>query len=98
MDAGRPKPDLLVHQPGSGEYNHAVIEVKSVAGEDIQKDLETLSLFRNDFGYQRAIYLIYGPDGRVARVRPSPTVFRIWRLSRCGCIWRRAPRRPIYSL
>lgn len=68
MDAGKPKPDLLVHQPGSGEYNHAVIEVKSVAGQDIQKDLETLSLFRN-IGYERAIYLIYGADDRVAKVR-----------------------------
>ena len=68
MDTGKPKPDLLVHQPGSGEYNHAVIEVKSVAGQDIQKDLETLSLFQN-IGYERAIFLIYGADDRVAKVR-----------------------------
>jgi hypothetical protein len=59
-DGGKPKPDLLVHQPGGGRYNHAVIEVKSVVGQDIQKDLETLSLFRNQLGYERAILLIYG--------------------------------------
>lgn len=60
LDAGNPKPDLLVHQPGTGRYNHAVIEVKSVVGQDIQKDLETLSLFRNQLRYERAIFLIYG--------------------------------------
>lgn len=57
-----PKPDLLVHQPGYMAGNFAVIEVKceraSKAG--IAKDLETLSFFVNEFGYQRAIYLIYG--------------------------------------
>jgi hypothetical protein len=31
-----------------------------VVGQDIQKDLETLSLFRNQLGYERAILLIYG--------------------------------------
>jgi hypothetical protein len=58
----RPKPDLLVHQPGSGRHNHAVIEVKasSAPAAGIRKDLETLSLFRSDLGYERAIYLIYG--------------------------------------
>jgi hypothetical protein len=29
-DTSKPKPDLLVHQPGGGRYNHAVIEIKSV--------------------------------------------------------------------
>lgn len=60
LNAGQPKPDLLVHQPGGGQYNHAVIEIKSVVGQDIQKDLETLSLFRNQLRYERAIFLIYG--------------------------------------
>ncbi len=77
-DLGKPKPDLLVHQPGTGRYYHAVIEVKSVDGQDIQKDLETLSLFRTGFrtglpGYERAIYLIYGDGDRadtaLARIR-----------------------------
>ncbi|RHW18243.1 hypothetical protein D1610_07140 [Sphingomonas gilva] len=42
--------------------NFAVIEVKCEhAGKaGIAKDLETLSFFVNEFGYQRAIYLIYG--------------------------------------
>lgn len=59
----QPKPDLLVHQPGTGE-NYAVIEVKSCLAvtRNIRKDLETLSVFRNQVGYQRAIYLIYGGD------------------------------------
>ena len=55
-DGGAPKPDLLVHQPGHGN-NYAIVEVKScrVAADGIRKDLNTLSLFRNQFGYQRAI-------------------------------------------
>jgi len=56
-----PKPDLLVHRPGYMAGNFAVIEVKCEhAGKTgIAKDLETLSFFVNEFGYQRAIYLIY---------------------------------------
>ena len=40
---GQPKPDLLVHQPGTGE-NHAVVEVKSsgAVARNIEKDLERL--------------------------------------------------------
>jgi hypothetical protein len=60
LDAGKPKPDLLVHQPGSGRFNHAVIEIKNVVGQDIRKDLEILSFFRNQLRYERAIFLIYG--------------------------------------
>ena len=69
---GAPKPDLLVHQPGHGN-NYAIVEVKScrVGADGIRKDLDTLSRFGNEFGYQRAIYLIYGagPDGMLARVQ-----------------------------
>jgi hypothetical protein len=63
QDGGQPKPDLLVHQPGTGE-NYAVIEVKSsrVVARDIDKDLSTLTLFMHRLGYQRAIYLVYGAD------------------------------------
>ena len=66
----QPKPDLLVHRPGTGE-NHAVMEVKSSSAtvRDIEKDLGTLTLFRNDLGYQRAIYLVYGADALNAGVR-----------------------------
>jgi hypothetical protein len=56
------KPDLLVHRPGHMEDNHAVIEVKHANAPSlgILKDLKTLTLFRNQAGYQRGIYLIYG--------------------------------------
>jgi hypothetical protein len=61
-----PKPDLLVHRPGYMDGNFAVIEVKCErAGKvGIKKDLETLSFFVNEFGYERAIYLIYGDAAR----------------------------------
>lgn len=57
-----PKPDLLVHRPGYMEGNFAVIEVKCerAAKAGIAKDLDTLSFFLTEFGYQRAVYLIYG--------------------------------------
>ena len=60
LDSAKPKPDLLVHQPGGSRFNHAVIEIKSMVGQDIQKDLETLSFFINQLGYERGIFLIYG--------------------------------------
>jgi hypothetical protein len=58
------KPDLLVHRPGCMAGNHAVIEVKSAQGArtGAPKDLRTLSVFRRDVRYERAIYLIYGED------------------------------------
>lgn len=69
LGASYAKPDLLVHGPGDMGRNHAIIEVKSqmatLAG--IAKDLRTLSLFRREVGYERAIYLIYG-HGNLARV------------------------------
>ncbi|MGA3091807.1 MAG: hypothetical protein ABSD75_24630 [Terriglobales bacterium] len=70
QDGGQPKPDLLVHQPGTGE-NYAVIEVKSsrAAAREIDKDLGTLTLFMNRLGYHRAIYLIYGAEAPDAAVR-----------------------------
>lgn len=78
QDGGQPKPDLLVHQPGTGE-NYGVIEVKSARAiaREIDKDLGTLTLFRTDLGYQRAIYLIYGAGAleAAARVQQSAAKF-----------------------
>lgn len=56
------KPDLLVHGPGDMGKNFAIIEVKHVAAtpEGLRKDLRSLTIFRDQVGYQRAIYLIYG--------------------------------------
>src|SRR5262249_14940735 len=64
-DGAAPKPDFLVHEPGTGN-NHAVFEVKSALGSEdgTAKDFKTLLHFRHQLGYERAIYLIYGatPD------------------------------------
>ena len=44
--------------------NHAVMEVKSARGvrDGFPKDLRTLTVFREEVGYERAIYLIYGEE------------------------------------
>jgi hypothetical protein len=72
QDGAAPKPDLLVHQPGHAN-NYAIIEVKScpATAYGIRKDVHILSVFRNECGYQRAIYLMYaaGPHGILARVQ-----------------------------
>lgn len=56
------KPDLLVHRPGYMKGNHTIIEVKTEEAHrgDIKKDIEKLSLFVNEVGYKRAIYLFFG--------------------------------------
>jgi hypothetical protein len=81
-DGGQPKPDLLVHRPGTGE-NYAVIEVKSsrAAAREIDKDLGTLTLFVNRFGYRRAIYLIYGAEAPDAAVRVQKRVARFQQIA-----------------
>jgi hypothetical protein len=37
--------------------------------EEIDQDLGTLTLFRTDLGYQRAIYLIYGTEALEAAAK-----------------------------
>jgi len=69
-DRRAPKPDFVVHIPGTN-HNYAVIEVKSreVANEDnIRTDIAKLVRFRG-FGYQRALYLLYGMTPTQARHR-----------------------------
>ena len=64
-----PKPDFLVHVPGTGN-NFAAIEVKppGASGKNIQKDIGTLLQFRQ--WYERSLYLIYG-------VRPHEALNRV---------------------
>ena len=68
VDHRYPKPDFLVHVPGTDE-NYVVIEVKArvAVPDDIRKDIATLIQFR--VWYQRAVYLIYGIDPEEARER-----------------------------
>lgn len=58
----RTKPDFLVHIPGQMDYNELVMEVKpSVSdGRGIEKDLKTLTAYRRQANYRRAILLAYG--------------------------------------
>lgn len=63
LGADRTIPDLLVHIPGNMKGNHAIIEVKcSTDKRGIRKDINTLNLFVQKVGYERAIYLIYGDE------------------------------------
>ena len=70
--ARAPKPDFLVHQPGS-HRNFAVVEVKppGVNFPGLRKDIATLDRFTREFGYERGIMLIYGlhPDVALERFR-----------------------------
>ena len=62
MEARHSIPDFLVHCPGDMAGNHALIEVKAlpVNLRGVRKDIRTLSRFRSEAGYQRALYLLYG--------------------------------------
>jgi len=69
LGADHAKPDLLVHTPGAMAGNYAIVEVKhSTAADGIRKDLQNLDLFVRRVGYQRAIYLIYGPEANARGV------------------------------
>ena len=76
-DGAAPKPDFLVHVPGTG-INHAILEVKSAVGSEdgTIKDFKTLLHFRHELGYERAIYLIYG----------APPADALRKLHRCGLL------------
>lgn len=64
-------PDFLIHEPGSMDHNHAILEVKSsqASAAGIRKDLATLDQFCDRVGYQRAIYLFYGGEINLGLVR-----------------------------
>lgn len=70
LGAGAPKPDFVVHVPGTGD-NYAAIEVKRPgAGRNaVRKDIQTLLMF-SEAGYWRGLYLTYGVD-------PAATAARI---------------------
>ena len=65
---GYPKPDFIVHVPGSAE-NFAAIEVKGpgAAPGDIRTDLSKLLQFQR--WYPRLLYLVYGVHPVTARNR-----------------------------
>lgn len=62
IDGRFPKPDFLVHVPGTGN-NYAAVEVKPrwPKRKPLNKDIETLLRFR-ELGYERALYLLFGID------------------------------------
>lgn len=62
QELGAPKPDYIVHVPGT-DYNYAAIEVKAAMpnAAAIRTDVDKLVVFRG-LGYERALYLIYGCD------------------------------------
>lgn len=74
QDQGAPKPDFIVHVPGTGN-NYAAIEVKTggAAAKNIRKDVETLLTFLG-LGYQRALYIVYGCNPGEARDRIAGAV------------------------
>jgi hypothetical protein len=61
-------PDLLLHVPGDCRGNFVAIEIKGgkPRGSGFQKDLSSLCFLRDQFGYERLIYLIYGVTGNQA--------------------------------
>jgi hypothetical protein len=78
------KPDLLVHRPGSMAGNYAILEVKSAGALNggVDKDIDTLSLFRNDVGYRRANLFDLRPRRRYAH--PSPAEISHKRQKACS--------------
>lgn len=65
------KPDMLIHIPGDMGGNYLVLEVKPITGtkEQLKKDLTTLTAFRRNADYERAILLFYGSvEGEFAEI------------------------------
>ena len=82
---GSPKPDFLVHVPGT-DANYAVVEVKArdPAAADMRKDVQTLLRFC-ELGYESAVYLMYGNNPAEMRKRVAAAVeaatlgaFELW--------------------
>lgn len=70
-DLGSIKPDFIIHKPGRMDENLAIMEVKcsSASKEGIEKDLNSLSKFKQLMGYKNAIYLLYGYEAEKTAIR-----------------------------
>lgn len=85
-------PDLLVHVPGTMEWNFAIIEVKpgNARMKGVRKDLNTLTAFLRDWEYQRGVLLFYGllraPFLELAQeaVRDDPAPIEVWHHANAG--------------
>jgi hypothetical protein len=64
-------PDLIWHVPGEMGGNDLVIEVKPAGAKTagIRKDLGTLTFFRREAHYHRAVLLVYGEERHIPRFR-----------------------------
>jgi len=95
------KPDMLVHIPGNMGNNYLILEIKPINASKagIKKDLQTLTAFRRNAGYERAILLVYGGSERqferfIRKTRDistrdtenliDPNLLEIWRHPTCG--------------
>lgn len=79
LEARQAIPDLLVHSPGQMDQNFAVMEIKSQQAQPqgVQKDMATLQEFRDTIGYQRALYLVFGPKLPAVLVE-LPADIEVW--------------------
>lgn len=79
LEARQAIPDFLVHSPGDMHQNFAVMEVKSQQAQPlgVQKDVATLREFRDTIGYQRVLYLVFGPE-LPAALEELPADIEVW--------------------
>ena len=86
-DGRAPKPGLLIHIPGT-DRNYVVMEVKVFRVDigDIRKDLTTLSIFVNRFGYEMAGFRVeHGSDDLHFKVEKTAQLTK--ELRRIGVLW-----------
>jgi hypothetical protein len=60
-DAWAPKPDFLIHVPGSDDNSIVIVKtVDNLRNNEVLKDLDTLNQFMERAGYRRGIHLVFG--------------------------------------
>ena len=96
---GARKPDFILHRPGEGTHNIAILEAKAIVApiDDIEEDLKKLKDFLNPrtMNYFGAVALIYGEHGDAKIDEITALVKRhfgkYWP-ARFRALWHRKPR------
>jgi len=98
---GQPKPDFILHDPGSMEGNCLVIEVKRIDSsiDGMREDLKKLSKFVVNYGYSRGVLIIFGSEendeGIIDKIRGVRKRWIRNRYSNVMIIWHKSAGREI---
>jgi len=98
---GRLKPDFVLHRPGEGAHNIAVVEVKAASAplESVKEDFRKVKTFLQELNYFGGVSLIYGTDDNMEDIANAcRQQFGTFWPPRFRLLWQPQPRQELKQL